>query len=53
MYVVANKTEGQLTEQMAQSIEECGRCDPLKSEGWDDFFCVTELVQDGLGGSGR
>lgn len=25
VYIVANKTEGQLTEQMAQSLEECGR----------------------------
>ena len=33
IYIVANKTEGQLTDQMAEAIDECRRWAVLRSEG--------------------
>eukprot|EP00752_Nemacystus_decipiens_P003942 g3610.t1 len=42
VYIVANKTEGQLTEQMAQSLEECGRL------GFGEPIAISSSHGDGM-----
>lgn len=51
VYVVANKVEGQLNEQTAQALEECGRCGgaSIFVHRWRHFL-VSGTHGDGGGG---
>ncbi|CAM9317858.1 unnamed protein product [Ectocarpus sp. 4 AP-2014] len=42
VYIVANKTEGQLTEQMSQTLEECGRL------GFGEPLAISSSHGDGM-----
>ncbi|CAM9762087.1 unnamed protein product [Pylaiella littoralis] len=42
VYIVANKTEGQLTDQMSQSLEECGRL------GFGEPIAISSSHGDGM-----